>query len=266
MKPASCSAASRLCMRVYFISMCLLASLYSITTGAEVLSGYTFVTDATRAVQDDEFENPGTLTVERGHELFNQKQPTSNRACADCHGEEGERLNVGKLARYPLVSSDTGEIITLQKRISMCRDTINDQTLVTDHPDLIALETFVRNRAHGEAVNVQVDGAAAALLKKGEELYNTRYGLIDMSCYHCHTLYPGQMIRGQKISQGQANGFPAYRLDTGQTTSLSQRIQQCMTLMRADPFPADSEEIRLMGLYIMSRSNGLAIETPAVRY
>jgi hypothetical protein len=29
---------------------------------------------------------------------------------------------------------------------------------------------------------------------------------------------------------------------------------------------ADSEEINLMGLYIMSRSNGLGIETPAVRY
>jgi sulfur-oxidizing protein SoxA len=36
--------------------------------------------------------------------------------------------------------------------------------------------------------------------------------------------------------------------------------------MRAEPFAADSEEINLLGLYIMSRSNGLAIETPAVRY
>jgi sulfur-oxidizing protein SoxA len=36
--------------------------------------------------------------------------------------------------------------------------------------------------------------------------------------------------------------------------------------MRAEPFDTDSEEINLLGLYIMSRSNGLRIETPAVRY
>ena len=104
------------------------------------------------------------------------------------------------------------------------------------------------------------------LRKKGEDIYTTRYGLIDMACYHCHNLYPGQMIRGQKISQGQANGFPAYRLDTGEMTSLHQRIQQCMTLLRAEPFATDSDEIKSLALYLMTRSNGLAIETPAVRY
>ena len=87
-----------------------------------------------------------------------------------------------------------------------------------------------------------------------------------MSCYHCHVIYPGQMIRGQKISQGQGNGFPAYRLDTGEVTNLNLRIQQCMSLLRAEAFDSESEEIELLELYIMSRSNGLAIETPAVRY
>ncbi|MBT8129251.1 MAG: hypothetical protein KJP10_04610 [Gammaproteobacteria bacterium] len=49
-------------------------------------------------------------------------------------------------------------------------------------------------------------------------------------------------------------------------TNLHQRIRQCMNSMRAEPFTADSEEIKLLGLYLMSRSNGLKIETPAVRY
>ena len=154
----------------------------------------------------------------------------------------------------------------MQKRISNCRSSITDKKLQTNHPDLLALETFVRNRAAGEKVNVQTDAAVSQLLKKGEELYKTRYGLIDMGCYHCHTLYPGQMIRGQKISQGQGNGFPAYRLDTGEVTNLNQRIQQCMALLRAEPFAADSDEINILQFYIMSRSNGLVIETPAVRY
>ena len=37
----------------------------------------------------------------------------------------------------------------------------------------------------------------------GDELYHIRFGLIDMSCAHCHDMYPGQYIRGQRISQGQ---------------------------------------------------------------
>jgi sulfur-oxidizing protein SoxA len=233
---------------------------------AESRSGYEYITPDTRSMQDDDFANPGLLSVERGEELFNQKHESSNKSCADCHGEKGGKLNRKEIARYPIYNSKTKEIISLQKRISNCRSTITDKPLMTDHKDLVALETFVRNRAFGEKVNVQTDGPVSELLEKGEKLYNTRFGLIDMSCNHCHNLYPGQMIRGQKISQGQANGFPAYRLDSGEITNLNQRIQQCLSLLRAEPFPADSEEIKLMGLYVMSRSNGLAIETPAVRY
>jgi sulfur-oxidizing protein SoxA len=230
-------------------------------------SGYEYIRPATRAMQDDDFENPGLLTVEQGQRLFNDRQGGAGKACAECHGEDGAGLDTQHIARYPVYSEAAGEIVTLQKQISRCRDSrAGAETLPTNHPDLVALETFVRNRASGEAVNVQTDGPVTELLKQGEKLYKTRYGLIDMACNQCHDVYPGQMIRGQKISQGQANGFPAYRLDTGEMANLHQRIQQCLGLMRAEPFDADSEEIKLLGLYIMSRSNGLRIETPAVRY
>jgi sulfur-oxidizing protein SoxA len=221
-------------------------------------------------MQDDDFSNPGLLSVDRGEELFNERhvknKTSEDRSCADCHGAQGDRLDVTKISAYPVYDSKNKNILTLQKRISNCREQIESKTLVTDHPDLVALETFVRNRAKGTKINIEIKGPVEALINKGEVLYNTRYGLIDMSCNHCHTLYPGQMIRGQKISQGQGNGFPAYRLATGEITNLHQRIQQCMTLLRAEPFDTDSEELKLLGLYIMTRSNGLGIETPAVRY
>lgn len=245
----------------------LLAMPATSVQAGEARSGYEFITPASRAMQDDEFENPGMLAVEQGQELFNSRQAGAGKACADCHGMDGTGLNIKDIARYPVYDEDAGEIVTLQKQISRCRvDNAGSQPLPTDHPELVVLETFVRHRATGEPVNVQTDGAMVELLNAGEELYRTRYGLIDMACYQCHDMYTGQMIRGQKISQGQGNGFPAYRLDTGEITNLHQRIQQCLTLMRAEPFAADSEEIKLLGLYLMSRSNGLAIETPAVRY
>ena len=231
---------------------------------AEPRSGYEFIKQATRDMQDDDFENPGLLTVEKGQRLFNRKPAGAGKACAECHGADGSGLDRKAIARYPVYNGK--ELVTLQKQISVCRENNGGSSLPTDHPELVSLETFVRNRAIGEPVNVQTDGAVAELLKKGEELYTVRYGLIDMSCQHCHGFYPGTMIRGQKISEGQANGFPAYRLDIGEITNLHQRINQCLSLMRAEPFEAGSEELNLLGLYIMSRSNGLKIETPAVRY
>jgi sulfur-oxidizing protein SoxA len=229
-------------------------------------SGYEFIKAETRAMQDDDMQNPGFIAVEEGRGLFN-RSPASGKSCASCHGEAGEKLAVKNLARYPLYDKAQGGIVRLQDKIKTCREKQSGEpVLPSNHHELIALETFVRHLAFGEPVNVQTDGEMADVLKKGQEMYNVRYGLIDMSCAHCHDRYPGQMIRGQKISQGQGNGFPAYRLDIGEMTNLDQRIQQCLTLMRAEPFEADSEEIKLLGAYVMSRSNGLKIETPAVRY
>ena len=252
-------------MSNYKLHITILLAILTTDICAEPVSGYEYIKPETQVMQDDDFANPGLLSVDRGEELFNKKYE-KGKACADCHGAEGDRFNKKRLASYPMYKNRTEEIITLQKKIKNCQSTITDKPLQTDHPDLIALETFVRNRAHGEKVNVKTDGPVAELLKEGEKLFTTRYGLIDMSCQHCHGFYPGQMIRGQKISQGQANGFPAYRLATGEMANLHLRIQQCMTLLRAEPFETDSKEINLLGLYLMSRSNGLAIETPAVRY
>jgi sulfur-oxidizing protein SoxA len=248
----------------------LCGSMLIMSSGAslalEAKSGYEYIKPATRAMQDDDFENPGMLAVERGLELFNNKQAGARQACAECHGEDGINMDKKSIARYPIVDESNSAIMTLQQTIGECRKRTGSQALPANHADLVALETFVRNLAIGEVVDVQTDGAAAALLEQGEAIFKTRYGLIDMSCAHCHSMYTGLMIRGQRISQGQANGFPAYRLDIGEMTNLEQRIQQCLTSMRAEPFPADSEEIELLGLYLMSRSNGLKIETPAVRY
>lgn len=254
-------------MRKLFCNFGYIVLLIATATHAETRSGYEYIKPETRAMQDDDFANPGLLTVDQGNELFNQQHVNSEKSCASCHGEDGNKLDAKELARYPIYDSKRNQIITLQAKIRNCRSTITKDHLPTNHPELVALESFVRNLAYGEKVNVQTDGATIEeLLNKGEKLYKTRFGLIDMSCYHCHELYPGQMIRGQKISQGQGNGFPAYRLDTGEMTNLGLRIQQCMSLMRAQPFTIDSDELKVMQLYIMSRSNGLTIETPAVRY
>jgi sulfur-oxidizing protein SoxA len=252
--------------RPVYLLLCgsLLLDAGAVAAG-EPRSGYEFIMPATREMQDEDFLNPGMFTVEEGRSLFNAKPDGgSGRACANCHGMDGGGLDTGNIARYPRYRE--GELLTLPQQIDNCLARTGRNALPDDHADRVALETFVRNRARGVAVNVQTDGPMQPLLEQGKQLYETRYGLIDISCYHCHDLYPGLMIRGQQISEGQGNGFPAYRLDTGEITTLQQRIQQCLELMRAEPFASGSKENRLLELYIMSRSNGLKIETPAVRY
>ena len=233
----------------------------------EPKSGYEFLTEETRAMQDDDFENPGMVAVDHGEQLFHEHRTDEEYACASCHGVDGEKLDTEKIATYPIYDDTLGGLLTLQERVNHCWEINMDRfPLDYDHPDLIALETYVRNRAKGEKINVDTAGVLRLLSQRGEKLYQTRFGQINMSCHHCHIQHQGQMLRGQKLSQGQGNGFPEYRLGKGRITSLHQRMRECFISFRAEPFDAGSDEYKMLELYLMSRGNGLKIETPAVRF
>lgn len=249
------------------LAVLLLFWLTLSTAMAEPVSGYAFIDESTRDMQDDDFENPGMMAVDRGRELFHEHREAEEYSCSSCHGENGTQLDIKRIARYPVFNRDLGGLITLQERINYCWEINMDRfPLTPGDAELIALETFVRNRARGEVVNVQTDGEMAPLIAEGEVLYNTRFGQLDMACRHCHVQHQGQMLRGQQLSQGQANGFPEYRLGRGRITSFQQRLTECFVSFRAEPFEGGSEEYRLLELYVMSRGNGLKIETPAVRF
>ncbi|MGB0723564.1 MAG: sulfur oxidation c-type cytochrome SoxA [Gammaproteobacteria bacterium] len=247
--------------------LAMLLAVLAPPAAAEPVSGYDFLTPDTQAMQDDDFENPGMVTVERGEALFHEHRDDEEYACSSCHGEGGEKLDVKEIARFPRHDPALGGFATLQDQVGYCWEMRMDRFPIDyDHPDRIALETFVRHQAKGEPVNVQTDGPMAPFMTEGEALYRERWGQIDMSCYHCHIQHQGTKLRAQTLTQGQANGFPEYRLGKGRITSLHQRMRECFISFRADPFDPGSREYRLLELYLMSRGNGLPIETPAVRF
>ena len=89
-------------------SALLVLSLLSLPVMAtEARSGYHYLKPDTRAVQDDEFANPGLMAVENGEVLFNKQYKSSGKSCVDCHGVSGEKLRPRSLARYPLVDEDS---------------------------------------------------------------------------------------------------------------------------------------------------------------
>lgn len=246
----------------------ILAALFMTTlpVQAEPVSGYDYLTPDMQALQDDEFGNPGMLTVEAGEQLFGQ--PGANgKACADCHGASGEQLDVRRLARYPVYSEALQKPLTLRGRILLCRkDRQGGPPLAYASEQAMQLETFVRHLAAGQTIDVDTGGPMAPYYAAGEKRYRTRYGQVDIACHQCHDYHAGQHFRGQILSQGQSNGFPLYRYTEGHMVGLQERISECLTNLRAEPYPAGSPEYLELEVYMSARSNGLKIETPAIRY
>jgi sulfur-oxidizing protein SoxA len=238
----------------------------SATLADDAVSGYKFLHQSTREMQDDDFMNPGMEAVTKGGALFSAKG-RSGKACTSCHGDGGNMLDMKHIARYPVLDAKTKRPITLQQRILDEWSTrLGNPALKYEGDDALALEAYVRSLARGQTVNVQTDGVMAPYYEAGKKLYEARVGQLNMACNLCHEYYPGVKLRAQTLSQGQINGFPLYRLESGRVVGAQTRINQCFRSVRAEEQPYGTEAFALMELYMQARGNGLKIETPAVRY
>ena len=229
------------------------------------ISGYDYMARATQELQDDDFVNPGFFAIDRGRRLWSEPAGASGASCADCHGAAGEGL-VGAAARLPAVDPETGALMNLEGYINNCREIrMNADPYAYESDDILALTSFVSHLSRGVPVAVAVDGPAAPFFERGRALYFERRGQLDLSCTQCHDARAGQMLRGDRISQGHVNGFPIYRLKWFAMGSRHRMFEWCNTSLRAEPFAPGSPEYLALELYVAWRGNGLPIETPAVR-
>ncbi|MDY6980877.1 MAG: sulfur oxidation c-type cytochrome SoxA [Pseudomonadota bacterium] len=231
----------------------------------EPQSSYELLSKDLQQMQDDDFANPGMMTVDRGRELF-QKPGFNGKSCASCHGDNGEKLAPEQIAAYPKYEPERGPV-TLQHQINQCyADRQEEFPMLYDADELIALETFVRYLARGEKVNVDVSGPMRKHYEAGKEIFHTRIGQRDMACVHCHQMYAGQRLRGQILNQAQINGFPIYRITDGTIMSLHEKYIGCYGTLRAMPYEPGAQEYINLEVYMTARGNGLPIETPGVRH
>lgn len=250
----------------YILFIFLFPVFFNSVTARELKSGSEFLSPATREMQNDEFANPGMTAVEEGREEFH-KPGVNEKTCATCHGENGSKFNLKKIASYPVYNEEYEKPFTLQEQINYCgEEHLDNVPYVYDCIDLVEIEAYVRNLARGEKVNVKITDKLKPFYEKGKKLYNTRFGQMNMACVVCHDQFDGKRLRGQVLSQGHSNGFPVYRLGSGKMTSLHGRIKECFRSFRAEPFHIGSDELISLELYLHTRGNGLPIETPAVRY
>ncbi len=226
-----------------------------------IVSGSTFLTADTRMLQLDDFANPGFLWVDRGEELFTAA-PNDGPSCASCHRDG---LN-GVAATYPAYDESHGTVFNLESRINQCRIEHQGQSAFAYESDeLLSLTAFVANQSRGDALSVNVTGAALKFYETGRAYFMTRRGQFNLSCQQCHTENWGKRLRGDTLSQGHGNGFPAYRLEWQSMGSLHRRLRDCDMGVRAEPLPYGDPLYIAVEFYLAKRAEGLEVETPAVR-
>ncbi len=227
-------------------------------------SGYTFAQPETRAIQDDDFENPAYLLVDSAAEDWERVEGEAGKACSSCHGDVDSLKGVG--ARYPVYFEDWGKMINVEQRINYCRtENMKAKPWKWESNELLGMTALVKLQSRGMPMSVSIDGPAKPFYEKGKEFYYQRRGQLDMACSHCHVDNAGSKLRANLLSQGQPNGFPTYRLKWQKVGSLHRRLRGCNRQVRSDPFKAGSDEYVNVELFISRRANGLPVETPSVR-
>ncbi|WP_128514890.1 sulfur oxidation c-type cytochrome SoxA [Tabrizicola thermarum] len=230
-----------------------------------VYSGWHYREDETRALERDDFDNPGMVYVDRGLDMWNAAIGKGGESCAGCH--QGPESMAGLRAVTPRVDEKTGKLMTVESYVNEC---VTERMGLeawnwtgNEMKDMLAL---ISMQSRGMPVNVAIDGAAAPFWEKGKEIYYTRFGQLEMSCASCHEDNQGKFIRADHLSQGQINGFPTYRLKDAGILSAQQRFVGCVRDTRAETFKAGSDEFTALELYVASRGNGLSVEGVAVRH
>jgi L-cysteine S-thiosulfotransferase len=227
-------------------------------------SGYLFATPETRAMQDDDFDNPAFLWVERGERLWTTVAGTANRSCQSCHGPAERMRGIGNT--YPRVNRETGRLFALEHQVNYCRtERMGAPEFAWESDDMLGISVFVMHQSRGLPINVAIDGPARPFYEEGERLYSTRRGQLNAACVHCHEYNSGNSLRADLLSEGRATGFPLYRLKWQRLGSFHYRMEECYSQVRARPEPYGSPELTALQLFVAWRSNGLLVETPAVR-
>jgi len=225
---------------------------------AERRSGYEFMSTQTRALQDDDVTGPAAHPLLDGEKLWKD-------GCAGCHGDAAASMK-GVAARYPAVDAASGAPQNLESRINACVTTkMKKPALAFESRELLELTAYVGRQSRGMPIAGVMDSKTKPFIDAGEAAYHRRQGQLNFSCAQCHDEHWDRKLAGTPITQGHATGYPVYRLEWENLGSLQRRIRNCMTGVRAEPWPFGAREMVELEMYLMWRARGMKLETPAVR-
>lgn len=227
--------------------------------------GSDFAAPEVRAMQADEFENPGMLWVTRGERLWNEPAGTAAKSCASCHGEAKDAMK-GVATRYPRMDAAAARVVNLSGRINLERERHQHaEPLAHESEALLALTAYVTYQSRGMPMNVAIDAQNRTEFEGGRARFQRRLGQMNLSCAQCHDRNWGRTLLHETISQGHGTGWPGYRLGWQTFGSLQRRLRACYSGLRAEMPDYGARELIELELYLAWRANGLPIEAPGVR-
>lgn len=252
------------------IALLLVVSAAAVVRGTEIpaaerRSGSDFVSAGTRAMQNDDSQNPGMLAALDGEALWNEKAGSLGKSCADCHGDARVSMR-GVAARYPAVMARLGRPVDLEQRINISRvDDQKAEPLAFESAKLLALTVYVALQSRGMPIDVTDDAQSRPFIAAGRALFEQRQGQLNLSCAQCHDDNWGKRLAASLVPQAQPMGYPIYRLEWQEVGSLQRRLRACIGAIRAEPYDYGAPELVELEFYLMWRARGMAMETPAVR-
>lgn len=223
-------------------------------------SGFDDMSPALQAMQRDDTANPAMLFVQEGEQLWKRGE----KSCASCHGDIARMKGVA--ARYPSFDELLKRPVNLPTRINLCRERHQElPALAHEHAELLSLEAAIAMQSRGMPIEASSDSRLAPFRERGRALYSRPIGQLNLSCAQCHDQLAGGRLAGSVIPQGQATGYPVYRLEWQALGSLGRRLRGCMTGVRAEPVAWGSLEMAELETYLAARAAGMTVESPGVR-
>jgi sulfur-oxidizing protein SoxA len=228
-------------------------------------SGYEDMNPELQQMQDDEFANPGTLWIGEGREMWSEPAGDAQKACADCHGEAAESMK-GVAARYPAFDETLAAPVDLAGRMNLCRERHQDaEPLKRGSRALLAMTAFITHQSKGMPIAPPEDPRLEPWRQRGQELFSTRMGQLNLACSTCHDDLAGGRLAAAVIPQGHPTGYPQYRLEWQEMGGLHRRFDNCFFGIRAQPFERGSDAYVALELFLKQRAAGMPMESPAVR-
>lgn len=237
----------------------------ALLAAAALMGGVEFQSADVRALQADEFANPGLLWITRGEWLWGANRGEAGVACASCHGKARDSM-AGVAARYPKHDAALGRVVNLEERINACvTGRQRAPALAWESGPLLELTAFVAWQSRGVRLDVAVDGPAQATYERGRTLYFERQGQFNLACTQCHDGAWGRTLLAEKVSQGHPVDWPAYRLEWQSVGSMQRRLRACYYGVRAEMPAFGSPDLVALELYLAARARGLPMSVPGVR-
>lgn len=203
-------------------------------------------------------------TIERGRALY-LASFANGKGYAACFRSNG----LGIATDYPYYDILARQVKTFEMEINECRARYGQAPYAHGGAEMTALLAYLTETSRKNIITVVIpdNPDALAAFEKGEQFFFARRGKWNVSCAHCHMAYDGKRLRDQTLSPalGITSHFPAHYAQWSEVGTLHRRFSDCMTLIGAKPFPAQSEEYRNLEFFLSFMSNGVPLSGPDVR-